>query len=101
MPRETKGQVPLPGDPELLLQATAQGPGETSYVALSVARSQDGTVRVRETHLDPSSRRVVTRLLDEFDTNRVELLGIVGYSDAEILQHWAGELRVSAQDPLW
>ena len=93
----TYRQVPLPGDVERLLMATAPAQTRSTYMAISVARSNDGVVTIRQVSLDPGSGRVVTRMLDQYQIPA----GGEGLSDASSIEYWAGELVARQEDSHW
>jgi len=101
MQRGTRGQQPLPGATESLLQATTAGSVPApdrwaDYTALSVVRSADGSVSVRLLRLDPATRRVVPVLLDRVDPEAGSLL-----TPVEMLLYWAQELASGWEPALW
>lgn len=65
-----RGEQPLPGAPEKLLEATEDSRGSQSdctqvdYLGVTVSVSANGRWRVHKITLDGPSRRVITELLD-------------------------------------
>lgn len=98
MSPQVRGQVPLPGATESLLQATARlrermPPRRVDYLALSILRKDDGTWSVTKMALDAATGRVVPTLLDG------EIKGdSSAYSLAMMLRHWAQELCLDELD---
>lgn len=84
-----RGEQPLPGATERLLQATAnpasRAPARVAeYRAVSVQQRSDGTWRAMSLRLDPQTRRVVPTLLDSWTQP-----GETWMTAAEALLYWA------------
>lgn len=81
----------MPGATESLLMATAQTRRSRpvplrAYESLSVLIDDKGAIRVHRLHIDQSSNRVVTELLDVIPPHHG------GLTPAEIIRHWAHEI---------
>lgn len=98
MVRRVRGEQPLPGAPELLLQATeviTEVPPGTweRYLALSVTVMTDGSWKVHKMRLDPGTNRVITERLDGDDS-----LALLRLSAEELLRYHAHELVLGSWD---
>jgi len=85
----TRGQEPLPGATEKLLQATGlrdrrAGRRFAEYHAISITRTQGGAWQAMALTLDPGTGHVVPRLLDRWESPVT-----LPMSPAEALLYWA------------
>lgn len=92
MARGVRGETPLPGATERLLQATTpKGPPPrprmVTYAAVSVSVLSDDSWAVRALRLDVGSGRIVPEWLDGGSS-----WGDVSMSPNEMVRHWAHEL---------
>lgn len=91
----TRGEVPLPGATEKLLQATkesqerARRAQQVDYLGVTVSVSVNGRWRVHAVKLDGPSHRVLTELLDT-GLNWSAL----GCSKASLIANWAQALDI-------
>lgn len=91
----TRGEVPLPGATEKLLQATKESQQrrreaqQIDYLGVTVSVSVNGRWRVHAVKLDGPSRRVLTELLDT-GTN----WSLLGCSKASLIANWAQALDI-------
>lgn len=93
-----RGEVPLPGATERLLQATKESQArrresmQVDYLGVTVSVSVNGRWRVHAVRLDGPSRRVLTELLDT-GVNWSQL----GCSKATLIARWAEALDMDVR----
>ncbi len=93
-----RGEVPLPGATEQLLQATKPPAPRvvkplSAYLAISVLVSPDGEVRVHKLALDSGSGHLITELLDSYQQPVVHSLSPLG-----VINYWAHQLALDELD---
>lgn len=97
MVRRVRGEQPLPGATESLLQATkmlkkAARDSFAEYLSVSVSVSKEGRVRVTKLTMDPASGTIIPDYLDAFQAVPGEPVQM-----AEIVSYWAQEVRDDAR----
>jgi hypothetical protein len=99
MARKVRGEQPLPGATERLLQATGSRPAGshpkvTLYRALSASVVDGRAVTVRALRMDPGSGLIVPSLLDTYP--------IIEGAPAEltwVLRYWAEQMDLDERFP--
>lgn len=97
MRRKVRGEQPLPGNAERLLQAQSAAAAAVrrsfaEYLSVSVSVSKDGNVRVSKLTMDPHSGSIVPEYLDSFQATAGEPVDL-----AEIVRYWAYEVACEAR----
>lgn len=99
--RRVRGEQPLPGATEQLLQATKLAKAAVArtyaeYLSVSVSVSKDGHVRVTKLTMDPKTGQILPEFLDSFQAPADKPVDL-----AWLVCHWAeGVLLDSRGDRL-